>query len=124
MRDVKPLQAATRKGEIQALLDRGIERAGLKDRGPSMDALLYRAQWFENPSEDQDPSLKPSLEAAIESFQSLLLLDPDHSEGRLYLARCLADPAIRRTEEARGLLGELMTDRSETIAYQAIAGSG
>jgi hypothetical protein len=123
MRGVKPWQAATRKGEIQALLDRGADRAGFKD-GVRAEFLFDRIQRFNDPFTDQDPALKPNLEAAIESFRSLLLLDPDHSEGRLYLAYCLADPAIHRTEEARSLLAELVTDRSEKIALQASIGFG
>ena len=97
----------TRRGEVRAQVDLGMERSRLAD------ADLDPRRWpmVFNRLRDLDTETmerrRTNLLEAIQSFESALLLDPHRSEAKLFLARCLVDPHVNRMEEARGLWREL-----------------
>jgi tetratricopeptide (TPR) repeat protein len=115
----------TRKGEIRAQLAAGMERAELEDRDLRpmyWFSRLRTASWNDGP--DKVARRAENLKAAISMFESVLLLDPEHVEARLYLARCLVEPPIHRPAEALELYRELLGNRSETTALMAAESIG
>jgi hypothetical protein len=115
----------TRKGEIRAQLAAGMERAELEDRDLRpmyWFSRLRTAAWNDGP--DKVARRAENLKAAISMFESVLLLDPEHVEARLYLARCLVEPPIHRPAEALELYRELLGNRSETAALMAAESIG
>ncbi len=68
-----------------------------------------------------------NLTAAVQAFETVMLLDPGFREAKLYLATCLRHPVIDRVEEGRNLLRELIAekkdDRWDFLAKRALAES-
>lgn len=116
----EPEQAPGRKGEIRAQLARGMERSGLTEdelephRGK---IALINTRWGEPPA--LRARRGENYRAAIQAFESVLLLDPEHVEAKLFLARCLLDWSIGRPEEACDLYRELLNHRSAGTARRA-----
>jgi tetratricopeptide (TPR) repeat protein len=107
----------TRKGEVRAQMRLGQERAGLDE--PDLIAhrwfwKLRSAAW--NDSEATKARRQGDLEAAIAAFRTVLLLDPENAGAKLYLARCLLEPAVDRIPEAIALHQELLGHRVENTA--------
>ena len=51
---------------------------------------------------------RQNLLESIQAFETVLLLDPDHAEAKLFLATCLLDLTIDRVEEARNYYREVI----------------
>jgi tetratricopeptide (TPR) repeat protein len=111
---------ATRKGEIRAQLAKGMERSGLTDEdleARRWPIIFPRLRW--NESENTTARRRENYLAAMQAFESVLLLDPGHAYGKLYLARCLVDPAVNQPREAQDLYRELLDDRVQSVAESA-----
>lgn len=119
-----PDRPATRKGEIRAQLAKGMERAGFTD--DSLESRLWANWWANrwNPNQQNLADRREHLQAAIQSFETVLLLDPGNGLAKLFLARCLVDPAVARPDEARGLYRELLDDKNGRIARTAMESLG
>ena len=107
----------TRRGEIRAQMRQGQERAGLEEE----DLVAHRWFWklrsagFRDSTETRSRR-REDLEAAIASFRTVLLLDPENAGAKLFLARCLLEPAMGRAPEAVDLYRELLGHRVEKTA--------
>jgi hypothetical protein len=119
-----PDRPATRKGEIRAQLAKGMERAGFTDEslGSWMWANWWSQRW--NRNEQELANRREHLQAAMQSFETVLLLDPGNGMAKLFLARCLVDPAVARPAEARGLYRELLDDKNGMVARTAMESLG
>ncbi len=49
-----------------------------------------------------------NMDEAIRAFETVLLLDPENRDARMYLAACLRNPTILRIEESRELYRQLL----------------
>jgi hypothetical protein len=119
----------TRLTELQAQLAAGKEifHAGKTTRRGS-DLIWLNSDYSGNPLSDHEIArLRRNFEEAIRSFETVLLLDANHREARMYLAACYRQFFINRTEEARGLYRELIESESNDplngMAGQALAES-
>ena len=119
-----PDRPATRKGEIHAQLANGMERAGFTE--DSLRSWTW-GNWWSNRwsrNEQEMANRRENLLAAVQSFETVLLLDPGHSMAKLFLARCLVDPAVGKPAEARGLYRELLDDKNGMVARTAMESLG
>lgn len=114
-----PGRFANRRRESTAQIERGLERA--RWTPSSVDPWRMRMEIGQHRYDDDATRARrrDDLLAAQSSFESALLLDPDSVPARLYLARCLIDPAVGRPAEARDLYGELLGHTNRTRALQA-----
>ena len=119
-----PERAPTRLGEIRTQLNRGIERAGFGPDHTESLSVLHLTFNQRNQSLEAIERKRENLAAAIQSFEAALLLDPNHAEARLLLARCYMDPAMGRQEEARNIYRELLDHRSGIVSSDAKAALG
>ena len=120
----EPERAPTRKGEIRAQLARGMERSGLTetDLDPRLGRIaLMNTRW--EPAEAR-ARRGENYRVAMQAFESALLLDPEHVEAKLFLARCLLDWSINQPEEACDLYRELLNHHSAGTARRAQAWLG
>jgi tetratricopeptide (TPR) repeat protein len=117
-------QPATRKGEIRAQLAKGMERAGFTDE--SLESWSWGNWWNNrwNRDEQDMATRREHMQAAMQSFETVLLLDPGHGMAKLFLARCLVDPAVGKPGEARGLYRELLDSRNGLVARTAMNSLG
>lgn len=107
--------SSNRLAEAQTQLARGKERARLPR------SLVVHTElggyWA---SEEREKRLS-NINEAIEAFQTVLLLDPDCVEAKLFLAACYLDPYILKRDAARDLLAEVIaTGNDVMIPYQWI----
>ena len=65
-----------------------------------------------------------NVEQAIRAFESVLLLEPDNREAKIYLAHCLRRSFIQRNDEARQYYREILdapvTDRWTPVAREGL----
>lgn len=70
---------------------------------------------------------KRNLEEAIKAFETVLLLDHDNHEAKIYLAACFRSPLINRVDEARQYYRQIIDaedrDRWTDRAQEALEGS-
>lgn len=119
-----PGQPVTRKGEVRAQLAKGMERAGFTDE--SLQSWSWSMWWHNRWSRNEQDmaNRREHLLAAAQSFETVLLLDPGHGMAKLFLARCLVDPAMDKPAEARGLYRELLEHRNGLVARTAMESLG
>lgn len=125
LRNAPPsVQPVTRKGEIRAQLAKGMERARFTDESLQSWSwsMWWNNRWSRNEQEMADR--REHLMAAAQSFETVLLLDPGHGMAKLFLARCLVDPAMDKPAEARGLYRELLENKSGLVVRTAMESLG
>ena len=90
-----------RNGEALAQLARGRERARLPWAWDNQMLGGYA------PGEDDAKRLQ-NITEAIQAFETALLLDPKMEDAKLYLGRCLLDPAMSAKARGRNYLEEVL----------------
>ena len=97
------LQSPSPANNNEALtqLERGKERARLPR---SMDDVTLGGYF----AGENDVKRRQNIAEAIEAFEAALLLAPDLTEAKLYLARCFLEPEIGRKDRGRDYLRELI----------------
>lgn len=120
----KSSRAPTRLTELRAQLYTGRE---LLDSVKASRAYNSGYDWIDFTGElsvGEVARLRRNTEEAVRAFETVLLLDPNHREAKIWLADCFKKPFIRRVDEARELyriiLEEPVSDKWTGIAQREL----
>jgi len=103
-REVTAPPPAAGRAEAEVHFKRGREQARIRS-GPRNRLWIYSGLGGFKHKGDKAQNLRN----AISSFESVILLDPDHHEARFFLAACLAEPEIADYDRSRRLFEEIIT---------------
>jgi tetratricopeptide (TPR) repeat protein len=101
----------TRISEIRAQMNTGKELARLHVIGPSATHMLLLMAYDSEPWAqygNKESVEGRNLEEAIRAFETVLLLDPENHEARMYAAACMRAGIIGRMEDARSYYREII----------------
>lgn len=100
-----------RRSEVGALFNQAKELSGLRFFGNSP----YFGNEYNEPWKVQE-----DIQRSVEALETVLLLEPDHSEAKLYLGMVLAHSAIQRYEDSDQVLWEIISsEKEETLVHKA-----
>lgn len=113
--------APTKDGEIHAQMSRGIDLTQF----PMFDLKFAPPhQYF---SREEEIKRRRTMEEAIRAFQTVLLLDPENQQAKVYLAAVVRRDPIGHIDEARDIYRQLIEspvqDRWSAQAKDALSGS-
>jgi len=105
--------SSTRKEEAVAQVARGMERC-------RVDVMGYGDYNLGGYSLDAEAEKRlKNIAEGMEAFEAALLLDPDNAKAKICLAACLLDRAIKREEEGRNYLREVIAGSSDGVIVRA-----